>query len=66
MSVEQHVERILAREPDFPRLSISVGIALFPEDGADLQSLLCRSDAAMYRDKESRRKPLALAEGGRR
>jgi diguanylate cyclase (GGDEF)-like protein len=55
MAVEQHAQRILSREPDFPKLSISVGIALYPEDGLDLQSLLCRSDAAMYRDKRSHR-----------
>jgi predicted signal transduction protein with EAL and GGDEF domain len=32
-----------------------VGVALYPEDGQDLQSLLCRSDAAMYTDKQLRK-----------
>ena len=53
-------QRILAREPEFVKLSISVGIALYPDDGGDLQTLLCRSDPAMYRDKQSR-KALAAA-----
>lgn len=29
-------------------LSCSIGIALYPDDGADIQALLARADAAMY------------------
>jgi len=50
-AVERHGQRLIAREPNFPAISISVGVAVFPEDGIDRESLLCRSDAAMYLDK---------------
>lgn len=34
--------------------SASVGVALFPEDGADLRDLLATADGQMYRSKRSR------------
>ena len=36
------------------RISASIGISLFPEDGADSEMLLQRSDNALYHAKESR------------
>ncbi len=35
------------------RLSASIGIALFPHDGTDVDALLAASDAAMYRAKRA-------------
>ena len=35
------------------RLTVSVGIALFPSDGRDARTLIERADAAMYRAKQS-------------
>jgi diguanylate cyclase (GGDEF)-like protein len=37
------------------RLSASIGIATFPEDGEDAATLISRADAAMYRSKRRRR-----------
>jgi diguanylate cyclase (GGDEF)-like protein len=36
------------------RISASIGIGLFPEDGADSESLVQRSDNALYHAKEAR------------
>ncbi|HLK59175.1 MAG TPA: diguanylate cyclase [Chthonomonadaceae bacterium] len=55
LAVEKHGQRLCAEDPSFPMLGMSIGIALFPEDGQDLQSLLCRSDAAMFHDKQQRK-----------
>lgn len=35
------------------RVTTSIGIAVFPDDGADVQTLLKHADAAMYQAKES-------------
>jgi diguanylate cyclase (GGDEF)-like protein len=53
-AVERHAHKLMAKDPSFPNLGISIGIALYPEDATDLQGLLCRSDAAMYADKRDR------------
>jgi diguanylate cyclase (GGDEF)-like protein len=34
-------------------VGVSIGVATFPDEAPDLQSLLALSDAAMYRDKRS-------------
>ena len=36
-------------------ISVSVGIAIYPEDGADFEALLKKADMAMYRAKDSGR-----------
>ena len=54
IAVEKYGQKLIAREPEFPQVGISVGVAMYPDDGADLPALLCRSDAAMYQDKQGR------------
>lgn len=46
--------RSLADEIPPPRPTITIGIALFPEDGIDLHSLLGRADERMYEQKRKR------------
>jgi diguanylate cyclase (GGDEF)-like protein len=55
VAVERLRQRCAARDPEFPPIGISIGIAVYPEDGSDMQSLLCNSDAAMYSDKSARK-----------
>jgi diguanylate cyclase (GGDEF)-like protein len=40
---------------DLPPVTISLGIATFPSDGADLEELIKRADAAMYEAKQQGR-----------
>jgi diguanylate cyclase (GGDEF)-like protein len=54
-AVERHVQKLAARHIDFPPMGLSIGVAIYPEDAADMQGLLCRSDAAMYADKHARK-----------
>ncbi len=44
------------------RVTTSIGIALFPDDGSDVQSLLKHADAAMYQAKESGKNRYAFYE----
>jgi diguanylate cyclase (GGDEF)-like protein len=46
---------------DLIPLTISIGVALFPSDGADAMSLLREADQALYRAKDRGRDRLALA-----
>jgi diguanylate cyclase (GGDEF)-like protein len=69
-AVEQHASRITA-EIDAPMhfenqtlaLGASLGIAIFPDDGADVTELLDRADQAMYAAKRTRK---AVAGAGAR
>jgi diguanylate cyclase (GGDEF)-like protein len=40
-------------EPDYPglRINLSLGIAMYPEDGSDADSLIKTADEHMYRNK---------------
>jgi len=40
-----------------PRLSVSIGVAIYPKDGEKVDSLLGASDAALYSMKASTRRP---------
>lgn len=44
-------------------LSMSMGVAAFPDHGADRLSLLCAADEALYKAKRSGRDRVAVAEG---
>ena len=51
----QAIEQPLTIAGTSIEVSASIGIALFPEDGSDAESLLRNADSAMYRAKESGR-----------
>lgn len=56
--VQQIAQRIgnrLDGQPDEPRLSVSIGSAIYPEDGQTPQDLLEAADHRLYRNKKARR-----------
>ena len=56
--VQQIAQRIgnrLSEQPDEPRLSVSIGSAIYPEDGQSPQDLLEVADHHLYRNKKARR-----------
>lgn len=54
-SVDRYAARLVARDPAFPRIGVSVGIAMFPDHGEDITSLLAYADHVMYEDKRVRK-----------
>lgn len=61
--VQRAMDRLAAdlrsREPGFPSIGISTGVAVYPDDADSLEGLLACADQAMYDDKRSRRLPRA-------
>lgn len=50
--LEALMKPIIYKENEF-RMSSSVGVSLYPQDGQDIQTLLKNADMAMYRAKET-------------
>jgi diguanylate cyclase (GGDEF)-like protein len=48
-------------DPDTFRLTVSIGVAVYPSDGADVDDLLLRADRAMYAAKSAGRDRVRLA-----
>ncbi len=51
--VAARIRRCLSLEPDLPRLTVSIGVAVYPEDGRAAQELLEIADRRLYQDKKS-------------
>jgi diguanylate cyclase (GGDEF)-like protein len=54
LRLQHRLEECIADEESTPA---SAGIALYPDDGGDAQTLLARADACMYADKQARATP---------
>lgn len=50
--IRENLHRPFAWADQETRITASVGIALYPQDGADAETLIKRADAALYRVKE--------------
>lgn len=61
----QHVAKRICHEVRndgvHPPISVSAGVAIFPQDGKTIDELLAAADRALYRDKRSPKLPLPLA-----
>jgi diguanylate cyclase (GGDEF)-like protein len=49
--VAQRVAQRLSQDAEEPRISVSIGVAEFPRDGATIEHLLSAADQALYNDK---------------
>jgi GGDEF domain-containing protein len=43
----------VATDPEQPRISVSAGVAIYPEDGTTIEMLLDSADRALYQVKGS-------------
>ena len=59
--VAARIRAQLAEDPDVPRLSVSVGAAVYPADGTTLDALLAAADKSLYRMKAGREYQLAAS-----
>ncbi len=53
--VAKRVSQRLAQDAEEPRLSVSIGVAEYPRDGATIEHLLNAADQALYNDKRRAR-----------
>ena len=51
MQVASRISERLKNDGDLPKLSVSIGTAVFPGDGKSLDELLSAADHALYREK---------------
>ena len=52
--VAQRICESIASDGQGPGLSVSAGIAIYPNDGRTIESLLCAADSALYSMKRQR------------
>ena len=60
--IAQRIANRLSEQPDEPRLSVSIGTAIYPADGQSPQDLLEAADRRLYRDKKGLRWQTAHAD----
>jgi len=60
--VAQRIREGVANDDEGPKLSVSVGVAMYPRDGHTIETLLCAADSELYLMKRKRVLP---ADSGR-
>jgi diguanylate cyclase (GGDEF)-like protein len=58
--VAERISERLANDPEAPRISASVGVAEYPNDGHTVEHILCAADEALYSQKHKRQPSSAL------
>jgi diguanylate cyclase (GGDEF)-like protein len=53
--------RVRLKERDLPPLTVSIGVAIYPRDGEDAQTVLERADEALYVSKRNGRNQVRVA-----
>lgn len=64
ITLSEFAPEAAVENPDTVRLSASIGLALYPEHGNDLQELLRASDSALYEAKRSGRDQVVVTRRG--
>ena len=59
--VAQRVSEQVNSDGDEPSISVSIGIAVYPQDGKTIDELFVAADRALYRDKDSSKRGLRLS-----
>jgi diguanylate cyclase (GGDEF)-like protein/PAS domain S-box-containing protein len=60
--VARRICESLANDGKGPKISVSVGVAVYPENGQTLESLLCGADSELYSNKLQRTLPADTAQ----
>jgi diguanylate cyclase (GGDEF)-like protein len=51
VQVSRRISERIAADPEVPRLSVSIGVAVYPENGHTIEQLLGSADRALYQEK---------------
>jgi diguanylate cyclase (GGDEF)-like protein/PAS domain S-box-containing protein len=60
--VARRICECLANDDKGPKVSVSVGVAVYPENGETIEKLLCAADSGLYARKQQRKLPAAALE----
>jgi diguanylate cyclase (GGDEF)-like protein len=52
--VAERISQRLGNDPESPRISASIGVAEYPNDGQTIEHILCAADEALYKQKRQR------------
>jgi len=52
--VARRIREGVANDDNGPRLSVSIGVAVYPQNGNSIQSLICEADSKLYSMKRQR------------
>jgi diguanylate cyclase (GGDEF)-like protein len=55
--VARRICESLANDEKGPKLSVSVGIAVYPQNGDTIERLLCEADSGLYASKQQKLLP---------
>jgi diguanylate cyclase (GGDEF)-like protein/PAS domain S-box-containing protein len=61
--VARRICECLANDDKGPKVSVSVGVAVYPENGETIEQLLCEADTGLYARKQQKKLPTAAEQG---
>ena len=64
--IRERIEKHFRRRGSGPKVTVSGGVATFPEDASTLEDLIRRADAALYRSKAEGKNRITLGQPDRR